>query len=47
MLIFLVAVSAIAVMVFVEWQYSVMRRRVRVRREARSVSRSTSNIRRR
>ena len=33
MLIFLVAVSAIAVMVFIEWQYSRMRDRVRVQRK--------------
>ncbi len=46
MLIFIVAVSIIAVMVFVEWQYSVMRQRLRVRKEARAESRSTRRTRR-
>ena len=47
MLIFLVAVSAIAVMVFIAWQYSVMSRRVRVKTESRTVTRATSRTRRR
>jgi hypothetical protein len=46
MLIFLVAVSAIAVMAFIEWQYSVMRQRVKVRRESREDSRSAPRERR-
>lgn len=35
MLIFLVSMSAIAVMLFVEWQYTVMSRRLRVKTERR------------
>ncbi len=46
MLIFLVAVSAIAVMAFIEWQYSVMRRRVRVRKDHREDSHAASRQRR-
>ena len=38
MFMFLIALSVIAVMVFVEWQYSVMRRRLRVRSETRRQS---------
>ena len=47
MLIFLVALSAIAVMVFIERQYSVMNRRVRVRTESREDSRARSRTGRR
>ena len=47
MLIFFVAVSAIAVMVFVEWQYSRMRRRVRVKRQDTLKARSERRGRRR
>jgi hypothetical protein len=46
MLIFLVSVSAIAVMVFIEWQYSVMSRRVRVEADSRTESRATTRMRR-
>jgi hypothetical protein len=46
MLIFSVAVSVIAVMVFIEWQYSVMSERLRVRKEARAKSRPTRRTRR-
>ena len=46
MLIFLVAVSIIAVMVFVEWQYSVMSRRLGVRKETRPESHSVQRRRR-
>lgn len=35
MLIFLVTMAAIAVMLFVEWQHSIMSRRVRVMTESR------------
>ncbi len=47
MLIFLVTMSAIAVMLFVEWQYSVMSRRVRVMTEGRPRQRSAPRTRRR
>jgi hypothetical protein len=47
MLMLLVTLSAIAVMVFVEWQYSVMSRRVKVRTEARPEPRLASRARRR
>jgi formate hydrogenlyase subunit 4 len=47
MLIFLVAISVIAVMVFIEWQYSVMSRRVRAKADRRTEPRVTSRIRRR
>lgn len=46
MLIFLVAVSTIAVMVFVEWQYSVMSRRLRVRKDSRPEAHSMRRNRR-
>jgi hypothetical protein len=46
MLIFLVALSTMAGLVFVEWQSSVMSRRLRVRRETRPESRSVPRRRR-
>ena len=41
MLIFLVTLSVIAVMLFVEWQYTVMSRRLRVETERRPQQLST------
>lgn len=46
MLIFLVALSAVAVMVFVEWQYSVMGRRVRAKSNERRQKQTASRARR-
>jgi hypothetical protein len=45
MLIFLVTMSAIAVMLFVEWQHSIMSRRVRVMTENRPRRLSTPSTR--
>jgi hypothetical protein len=46
MLMFLVAISAIAVMLFVESQYSAMSRRVRIKAQTLPVSHSASRARR-
>lgn len=47
MLIFVVTTSAIAVMLFVEWQYSIISRRVQARAQRRPESDAASRARRR